>query len=147
MAVLDRETQTYTATVPLHPGENLLNVTARYPLGAVSVAKSIVLEQAFAWEDVVVFPNPARSDGLTEFRVAANVDITEMQVLIYDSAGHLIKRIEGVADRLDQRIWRTWWNQQTSYGLAVSPGVYVCYISVVSKGETYTYLEKLAILR
>ena len=147
VAVLDRKTRTYTATVPLHPGENILNVTARYPLGAVSVAKSIILEQAFAWEEVLVFPNPAYSDDLTEFRVAANVDITEMRVLIYDSAGNLIKRIEGVADRLDQRIWRTWWNQQTSYGLAVSPGVYVCYISVVSKGETYTYLEKLAIYR
>ena len=147
VAVLDRETQTYTATVPLHPGENTLRVTARYPLGAISVAKSVILTQAFVWEDVVVFPNPARSDGLTEFRVEANVDITDMRVLIYDSGGNLIKRIEGVADRLDQRIWRTWWNQQTSYGLAVSPGVYVCYISVVSKGETYTYLEKLAIFR
>ena len=147
LAILDRETQTYTATVPLHPGENTLRVTARYPLGAVSAAKSVVLTQAFAWEDVVVFPNPARSDGLTEFRVAANVDITDLQVHIYDSGGNLIKRIEGVADRLDQRIWRTWWNQQTSYGLAVSPGVYICRISVISKGETYTYLEKLAIFR
>ena len=147
LAVLDRETQTYTATVPLHPGENTLRVTARYPLGAVSVAKSVILTQPFAWEDVIVFPNPARSDGLTEFRVAANVDITDLQVFIYDSAGHLIKRIEGVADRLDQRIWRTWWNQQTSYGLAVSPGIYVCHISVISKGETFTYLEKLAIFR
>ena len=122
-------------------------MTARYPLGAVSVAKSVILTQAFAWEDVVVFPNPARSDGLTEFRVAANVDITDMRVRIYDSGGNLIKRIEGVADRLDQRISRTWWNQQTSYGLAVSPGVYVCRISVISKGETYTYLVKLAIFR
>lgn len=147
LAVLDRETQTYTATVPLYPGENTLRVTVRYPLGAVSVEKSIILTQPFAWEDVIVFPNPARSDGLTEFRVAANVDITDLLVLIYDSGGNLIKRIEGVADRRDQRIWRTWWNQQTSYGLAVSPGVYVCHISVVSKGETYTYLEKLAIFR
>ena len=147
LAVLDRETQTYTATVPLRPGENSLRVTARYPLGAVSVEKSVILTQPFAWETVIVFPNPARSDGLTEFRVAANVDITDLQVLIYDSGGNLIKRIEGIADRLDQRIWRTWWNQQTSYGLAVSPGVYVCHISVLSKGETYTYLEKLAIFR
>lgn len=147
MATLDRETRTYTATVPLHPGENTLHVTARYPLGATSIAKSVILTEAFAWKDVLVFPNPARSDSLTEFRVAANVDMTDMRVHIYDSSGNLIKRIEGVGDRLDQRIWRTWWNQQTSYGLAVSPGVYVCYISVVSKGETYTYLEKLAIYR
>lgn len=146
-AVLDRETQTYTATVPLKPGNNALRVIARYPLGAVSAAQSTFLTQAFAWKDVVVFPNPVRSDTLTEFRVEANADITEMRVLIYDSDGNLIKRIEGVADRLNQRLWRTWWNQQTSYGLAVSPGVYVCHISVVSKGETYTYLEKLAILR
>lgn len=147
LAALDRETQTYTATVPLRPGENTVRVTGRYPLGAVSVEKSVILTQPFAWEDVIVFPNPARSDGLTEFRVAANADITDLQVLIYDSGGSLIKRIEGVADGLDQRIWRTWWNQQTSYGLAVSPGVYVCHISVVSKGETYMYLEKLAIFR
>ncbi|MDD9975516.1 MAG: hypothetical protein OXU27_16010, partial [Candidatus Poribacteria bacterium] len=124
-----------------------LRVTARYPLGATSVAQSVILTEPFAWRDVIVFPNPARSDGLTEFRVTANVDMTDMRVHVYDSGGNLIKRIEGVADRLDQRIWRTWWNQQTSYGLAVSPGVYVCHISVVSKGETYAYLEKLAILR
>ena len=147
LAILDRETQTYTATVPLHPGENTLRVTARYPLGAVSVEKSVFLTQPFAWEDVSVFPNPARADGLTEFRVAANVEMTDLRVLIYDAGGNLIKRIEGVADRVDPRLWRTWWNQQTSYGLAVSPGVYVCHISVVSKGATYTYLEKLAILR
>lgn len=146
-AVLDRETQTWTATVPLKPGKNDLRVIARYPLGAVSAAQSTFLTQAFTWKDVVVFPNPAQSDALTEFRVEANADMTEMRVLIYDSDGNLIKRIEGVADRLNQRLWRTWWNQKTSYGLAVSPGVYVCHISVVSKGETYTYLKKLAILR
>ncbi len=146
-AVLDRETQTWTATVPLKPGKNALRVIARYPLGAVSAAQSTLLTQAFAWKDVVVFPNPARSDALTEFRVEANADISEMRIAIYDSDGNLIKRIEGVADRLNQRLWRTWWNQQTSYGLAVSAGVYVCHISVVSKGQTYTYLEKLAILR
>lgn len=146
-AVLDRETQTWTATVPLKPGKNDLRVIAQYPLGAVSAAQSTLLTQAFAWKDIVVFPNPTRSDGLTEFRVEANADISEMRIAIYDSDGNLIKRIEGVADRLNQRLWRTWWNQQTSYGLAVSPGVYVCHISVVSNGETYTYLEKLAILR
>lgn len=146
-AVLDRETQTWTATVPLKPGKNDLRVIARYPLGAVSAAQSTFLTQAFTWKDVVVFPNPAQSDALTEFRVEANADMTEMRVFIYDSDGNLIKRIEGVADRLNQRLWRTWWNQKTSYGLAVSPGVYVCHISVVSKGETYTYLKKLAILR
>ena len=146
-AIIDRETQTYTARVPLNPGKNVLNVVARYPLGAVSVVKSTILTQAFAWRDVVVFPNPARSDGLTEFRVEANADITDMRIAIYDSDGKLIKRIEGVADRLNQRLWRTWWNQQTSYGLAVSAGIYFCHISVVSKGVTYTYQEKLAILR
>lgn len=146
-AVLDRETQTWAATVPLKPGKNDLRVIARYPLGAVSAARSTLLTQAFAWKDVLIFPNPTRSDGLTEFRVEANADISEMRIAIYDSDGNLIKRIEGVADRRNQRLWRTWWNQQTSYGLAVSPGVYVCHISVVSKGETYTYLEKLAILR
>ena len=146
-AELDRETRTWTATVPLKPGKNNLRVIARYPLGAVSAAQSTVLTQVFAWKEVAVFPNPVRSDTLTEFRVEANADITEMRVFVYDSDGNLIKRIEGVADRLNQSLWRTWWNQQTSYGLAVSPGVYVCHISVVSKGVTYTHLEKLAILR
>lgn len=146
-AALNRETQTYTATVPLHPEVNTLTAIVRYPLGAVSVAKSILLTQPFAWKEVIVFPNPARSEGLTEFRVEANVDITGLQVLIYDSGGNLIKRIEGISDRLDPRLWRTWWNQQTSYGLAVSPGIYICHIVATSKGETYTYLEKLAILR
>lgn len=146
-ASLNRETQTYTATVPLQPGVNVLQAIARYPLGAVSVSESVILTQAFSWKTVIVFPNPAYSDGLTEFRVEANAAITDLRVVIYDSGGNLIKRIEGVSARLDPRVWRTWWNQQTSYGLAVSPGIYMCHISATSKGETYTYLEKLAILR
>jgi len=146
-AELDRTTRIYTATVPLSPGENVLLVTAQYPFGATSVMQSVILEQAFAWKDVVVFPNPTRADSVTEFRIEANVEMTDMEVQVYDPGGNLIKRIEGIPDRLDSRVWRTWWNQQTSYGLAVSPGVYVCHISVVSKGETYNYLQKLAILR
>ena len=97
--------------------------------------------------EVVVFPNPALGDALTEFRVQANIAMNAMDVSVYDAHGNLIKRIEGVADRLDRRVWRTWWNQQTSYGLAVSAGVYVCYISVVANGERYGYVEKLGILR
>ena len=146
-AEIDRETRTYSAMVPVAPGENVLRVTARYPLGATSVEQGVFLEQPFAWEEVAVFPNPARDDELTEFRVQANIAMSAMEVAVYDAHGNLIKRIEGVADRLDRRVWRTWWNQRTSYGLAVSAGVYVCYISVVAKGERYGYVEKLAILR
>ena len=146
-ADIDREARTYSAMIPLAPGENVLRVTARYPLGATSVEQNVFLEQPFAWEEIAVFPNPARDDRLTEFRVQANLAMSAMKVSVYDAHGNLIKRIEGVADRLDRRVWRTWWNQQTSYGLAVSAGVYVCHISVVAKGQNYTYLEKLAILR
>ena len=146
-AEIDRETRTYSAMVPLAPGENVIRVTARYPLGATSVAQQVFLEQPFAWEEVVVFPNPARGDALTEFRVQANIAMNAMEIAVYDAHGNLIKRIEGVADRFDRRVWRTWWNQQTSYGLAVSAGVYVCYISVVANGERYGYVEKLGILR
>ena len=146
-AEIDRETRTYSVMVPVAPGENVLRVTARYPLGATSVEQRVFLEQPFAWEEVAVFPNPARDDELTEFRVQANIAMSAMEVAVYDAHGNLIKRIEGVADRLDRRVWRTWWNQRTSYGLAVSAGVYVCYISVVAKEERYGYVEKLAILR
>ena len=146
-AEINRETRTYSAMVPVAPGENVLRVTARYPLGATSVEQRVFLEQPFVWEEVAVFPNPARGDELTEFRVQANIAMSAMEVAVYDAHGNLIKRIEGVADRLDSRVWRTWWNQRTSYGLAVSAGVYVCYISVVAKGERYGYVEKLGILR
>ena len=57
-ASLNRKTQTYTATVPLQPGVNVLQAIARYPLGAVSVSESVILTQAFSWKTVVVFPNP-----------------------------------------------------------------------------------------
>jgi len=146
-AKLDREKQTYKATIPLSPGENTLMVVARYPLGAASAKQSVILEEGFIWKDVIVSPNPVRFNNRTEFRVEGNLEITEMKVNIYDVRGSLIKRIEGVDDRLDKRIWRTWWNQQTSYGLAVSGGIYICHISVVTKGETYTIVKKLAIMR
>ena len=146
-AKLDREKQTYTATIPLSPGENTLMVVARYPLGATSVKQSVVLEEGFIWKDIIISPNPVRFDNRTEFRIEGNLEITEMKVNIYDVHGSLIKRIEGVGDRLDKRIWRTWWNQQTSYGLAVSGGIYVCHISVVAKDETYAIVKKLAIVR
>lgn len=146
-ATLDREKQTYTASIPLSPGANTLMVVARYPLGAASVKQSTVLEEGFVWKDVIVSPNPVRFNNRTGFRVEGNLEITDMKVNIYDVRGSLIKRIEGVDDRLDKRIWRTWWNQQTSYGLAVSGGIYICHISVVVKGETYTIVRKLAIMR
>ncbi len=146
-AKLDREKQTYTATIPLSPGENTLMVVARYPLGAASVKQSVILEEGFIWKGIIVSPNPVRFNNRTEFRIEGNLEITEMKVNIYDVRGSLIKRIEGVGDRLDKRIWRTWWNQQTSYGLAVSGGIYICHISVVAKGETYTIIKKLAIMR
>ena len=146
-AKLDREKQTYTATIPLSPGENTLMVVAQYPLGASSVKQSVIFEEGFVWKDVIVSPNPVRFHNRTAFRVEGNLEITDMKVNIYDVRGSLIKRIDGVGDRLDKRIWRTWWNQQTSYGLAVSGGIYICYISVVAKDETHTIVKKLAIMR
>lgn len=146
-ANLDRENQTYDATIPLSPGENTLIVVAQYPLGAVSVKRSVVLEEGFIWKDVIISPNPVRFNARTEFRVEGNLEITSMHINVYDVRGSLIQRIEGVDDRLNKRIWRTWWNQQTVYGLAVSAGIYICNISVVSKGETYSFVKKLAIIR
>lgn len=146
-AKLDREKQTYTATIPLSPGANTIQMVARYPLGATSVKQSVVLEEAFVWKDVLVSPNPVRGNNPTEFRVEGNLEITNMKVNVYDVRGNIIKRIDGVGDRLNKQIWRTWWNQQTSYGLAVSAGIYICQISVVAKGETYTIVKKLAVIR
>ncbi len=147
VAKLDQEKQTFSAAVPLSPGANSLMVIALFPLGANSVQRSVILDEAFLWRDVSVSPNPVRFNNQTVFRVEGNLEITEMRVNIFDSRGSLIKRIDGIEDRLDRKIWRTWWNQQTAYGLAVSPGIYICQISVKSKGETYTILKKLAVMR
>ena len=105
------------------------------------------MDEAFIWKDVNVYPNPVRASNQTEFRIEGNLEITDMRVNVFDVKGSLIKRIDGVSDRIDSRIWRTWWNQQTAYGLAVSAGIYVCQISVEAKGETYTILRKLAVMR
>lgn len=146
-AELDKETQTYWATIPLTPGRNTLTVVAQYPLGAASVKRSIILDEAFILKDVSISPNPVRFNERTEFRVEGNLEITNMKIVVYDVRGNIIQRIEGIDDRLDKRIWRTWWNQQTVYGLVVSPGIYICHISVESKGETFSIVKKLAIIR
>ncbi len=146
-ADLDKETHTYRATIPLTPGKNTLTVVAQFPLGAASVKQSVILDEAFVWKDVSVSPNPVRFNERTEFRVEGNLEITNMTIIIYDVRGNIIQRIEGIDDRLDKRIWRTWWNQQTVYGLVLSPGIYVCHISIESKGETYSIVRKLAIIR
>lgn len=146
-ANLDRKNRTYDATIPLSPGKNTLMVVVQYPLGAASVKRIVVLEEGFIWKDVIISPNPVRFNARTEFRVEGNLEITRMHVNVHDVHGSIIQRIEGVDDRLNKRIWRTWWNQQTVYGLAVSAGIYICHISVVSKGETYTVVKKLAIMR
>ena len=147
VAKLDKEKQTYTATVPLSPGANKLIVFALFPLGANSVRRSVVLDEAFVWKDVNIYPNPVRVSNQTEFRIEGNLEITDMRVNVFDVKGSLIKRIDGVSDRIHSRIWRTWWNQQTAYGLAVSAGIYVCQITVEVKGETHTILRKLAVMR
>ena len=146
-AELNREKQTYKATIPLSPGANTIQVVARYPLGATSVKRSVVLEEEFMWKNITISPNPVHFNKQTEFRIESNLEITDLKVDVYDVRGSLIKRIEGVADRLDKRIWRTWWKQQTSYGLAVSGGIYICHISVITKGETYSIVRKLAVIR
>lgn len=144
---IDREISTYNAKIPLSPGENTVYVVARYPLGAVSVKRSVILKEDFVWKDLIVAPNPVRFDKPTEFRVEGNMEILNMEVNIYDVHGNIIKRIDGIGDRLDKRVWRTWWNQKTSYGLAVSGGIYICHITINVEGETYTNIEKLAIIR
>ena len=146
-AELDKESQKYWALIPLTPGRNILTVVAQYPLGAASVKRSTVLDEAFVWEEVRISPNPVRFNERTEFRVEGNLEITNLKIIVYDVRGNIIQRIDGIADRLDKRIWRTWWNQQTVIGLAVSPGIYICHISVESKGETYSLVRKLAIMR
>ena len=144
---IDRETSTYSANIPLSPGENTVVVVARYPLGAVSVKRSVILKEDFVWKDLILAPNPVRFDKPTEFRVEGNMQISSMKVHIYDVHGNIIKRIDGIGDRLDKRVWRTWWNQKTSYGLAVSGGIYICHITINAEGKTYTNIEKLVIIR
>ena len=144
---IDRKTNTYSANIPLSPGENTVYIVARYPLGAVSVKRSVVLKEDFVWKDLIVAPNPVRFNTPTEFRIEGNLEISSMKVDIYDVHGNIIKRIDGIADRLDRRVWRTWWNQKTSYGLVVSGGIYICHISIDAEGITYTNIMKLMIIR
>ena len=146
-ADLDRETQTFRATIPLTPGRNILTVVAQYSLGATSVKRTIILDEAFIWKEASISPNPVRFNERTEFRVEGNLEITNMKIIVYDVRGNIIQRIEGIDDRLNKRIWRTWWNQQTVYGLVISPGIYICHISVESKRETFSIVRKLAIIR
>ncbi len=146
-ADIDRETQTYHATIPLSPGPNTITVVAHFPLGAASVKREVILDEAFILKEIIISPNPVRFNERTEFRVEGNLEISSMKIIVYDVRGKIIQRIDGVVDRLNKRIWRTWWNQQTVYGLVVSPGVYICYISVESKGETHSIVKKLVIIR
>lgn len=147
IADIDRKAQTYQATIPLAPGKNAIIAVAQFPLGAASVKQSVILDEAFVLKEVNISPNPVRFNERTEFRVEGNLEITSMKIIVYDVHGKIIQRIDGVDDRLDKRIWRTWWNQQTVLGLAVSPGIYICHISVESKGETHSTIKKLAIIR
>ena len=147
-AQVDRAKNTYTATIPLKPGANQVRVAAVHALGARSVEQTIFFEPDFEWHSVNVFPNPSRkADELIVFRTEANLPIEEMGIYIYSSDGMLVKQVPGVADRGDSRIWRTWWNLKTSYGLQVAAGVYVCRFEILVKGNTYTRHRKLAILQ
>ncbi|MCG9128111.1 M28 family peptidase [Candidatus Poribacteria bacterium] len=144
---MDRENSTYSANIPLSPGDNTVYIVARYPLGGVSVKRTVILKEDFVWKDIIVAPNPVRFDKPTEFRVEGNLEISSMKVNIYDVHGNIIKRIDGIGDRLDRRVWRTWWNQKTSYGLAVSGGIYICHIIIKVEGKKYTDIKRLAIIR
>ena len=147
-AQVDRSNNTYTATVPLKTGANQIRVAAIHALGARSVEQTIFFEPDFEWQSVSAFPNPSRkTDELIVFRTEANLPIEEMNVFIYSSDGMLVKQIPGVIDRGDSRIWRTWWNRKTSYGLQVAAGIYVCRFEILVKGNTYTRHRKLAILQ
>ena len=147
-AHVDRASNSYSATVPLNSGANQISVAAIHALGARSVEQTIIYEPDFEWQSATVFPNPSRNaDEVIGFRAEANLPIEEMTVFVYSSDGMLVKRIPGVVDRADSRIWRTWWNRKTNYGLQVTPGIYVCRFEILVKGNTYSRHRKLAILQ
>ena len=147
-AQVDRENSTFTATVPLKAGANQIRVAAIHALGARSVERTIVFEPDFEWESALAFPNPSRkTDELVIFRAEANLPIEEMKVFVYSSDGTLVKRITGVADRADSRIWRAWWNRKIIYGLQAATGIYVCRFEILVKGNKYSRYRKLAILQ
>lgn len=147
-AQVDRESSTFTATVPLKAGANQIRVAAIHAMGARSVEQTIVFEPDFEWESALVFPNPSRkTDELVVFRAEANLPIEEMKVFVYSSDGTLVKRITGVPDRADSRLWRAWWNRKIVYGLQAATGIYVCRFEILVKGNTYSRHRKLAILQ
>lgn len=147
-AQVDRESRTFTATVPLKAGANQIRVAAIHALGARSVEQTIVFEPDFEWESALVFPNPSRETNQSViFRAEANLPIEEMKVFVYASDGTLIKRITGVADRADSRLWRAWWNRKIVYGIQVATGIYVCRFEILVKGNTYSRYRKLIILQ
>ena len=147
-AEVNRANSTYTATVPLRIGRNHLRIAAVHPLGARSVEQTIVFEPDFELQSAIVFPNPSRNvDELIVFRAETNLSIEKMEVFIYASDGTLVKRILGVTDSSESRIWRTWWNQKTNIGLSVASGVYVCQFELFVRGRKYTRHRKLAIIR
>ncbi|MDE0044153.1 MAG: hypothetical protein OXT74_19095, partial [Candidatus Poribacteria bacterium] len=147
-AQIDRENNTFTATVPLKAGANEIRVAAIHALGARSVEQTIVFEPDFEWQSALVFPNPSRkTDELVVFRAEANLPIEEMKVFVYSSDGTLVKRITGAADRADSRLWRAWWNRKIVYGLQAAAGIYVCRFEILVKGNKYSRYRKLAILQ
>ena len=148
LANLDRFNRTYRAEVTLRPGENLVRATVVYPLGASSVEQTVLFEPDFEWISAAVFPNPARlTDELTQLRGEGNLPMDALNFFIYASDGSLVKQKTGVPDGTDPRIWRAWWNHQNASGRQVATGIYVCKFEASIKGETFSRIKKLAIVR
>ena len=148
LAKLNRFNGTFQAEVTLQPGENLVRATVVYPLGASSVERNVLFEPVFEWISAAVFPNPARlTDDLTQLRGEGNLPMEALNFFIYASDGSLVKKKTGVPDGTDPRIWRAWWNHQNASGRQVATGIYVCKFEASVKGETYSRIKKLAIVR
>jgi hypothetical protein len=171
-ARLDRLNQTYTATVSLSVGRNVIQTAIVYPLGARLVEQAVQfvpesesettpesepkvepesepeIEPAFEWTQARVFPNPSRRNDMPiVFRAEGNLPMEAMDVSVYASDGSLIKRLAGATDRADARIWQARWNRQNTFGLPVATGIYICRFEVRMAEKIFSHIQRLAILR
>jgi flagellar hook assembly protein FlgD/methionine-rich copper-binding protein CopC len=143
----------FKALTPLEGGVHSIELRAQDNTGNAAVTPSLRFEvvKELKVEQIIQYPNPARSNYMNIRFITNRSDITEdnVKIRIYDVAGHRVKTL----DTAPRRIGNTYdfrWDLCNGRGKRVANGVYFAKVEIVDPndpGIKFKATLKLAVLR
>ncbi len=122
-------------------GKNILGVLETYP----GYEKYFRVTNQIKLMQVYNFPNPFKNETYFTFNLTQVPD--ELKIKIYTIAGRLIKEIIKSSAELSTNFNRIFWDGRDEDGDIIGNGVYLYKVIVKKDEQTFSEIQKLAIVR